>query len=163
MWILLVGAIGLALTACADDGPSAATPTDTGIVEGVVDGDTIDVTIDGADERIRLLGIDTPETKVPERPPECFGPEAAARTTSLLPAGTVVRLERDIVARDDYGRLLAYVYRARDDLLINEALVREGYARPMWIAPNGALRDRLIDAAIAAEAADVGLWARCGG
>lgn len=151
----------LALGACRDDGPPAA--PDTGVVEWVIDGDTIDVTINGTDERIRLLGIDTPETKVPNTPAECFGPEAAARTAELLPVGTEVRLERDIVARDDYGRLLAYVYRLSDDLLINEALVRDGYARPLWIEPNGALHGRVVDAARAAEAADVGLWAACGG
>ena len=61
----------------------------------VVDGDTIDVTVDGTEERVRLIGIDTPETVKPNTPVECFGPEASAHTKELLPAGTPVYLERD--------------------------------------------------------------------
>jgi len=132
-------------------------------VEFVVDGDTIDVLIDGSEERVRLLGIDTPETRLDDGPPECYGPEATAFTTSLLPAGTAVRLERDVVGRDDYGRLLAYVYRADDGMLVNEELIRQGYARPLRIEPNGVLADHFVAAAVAAEAAGVGLWAACGG
>ncbi len=69
---------------------------------------------------MRLIGIDTPETRrPPTSPSQCFGPEASARTTELLPAGTVVRLERDVEARDRYDRLLAYVYRVADGLFVN--------------------------------------------
>lgn len=158
-----LGVVGFTLTACLDDGPERSAPPDTGVVEWVIDGDTLDITINGVDERVRLLGVDTPETRVPDQPPECYGPEAAARTGALLPVGTVVRLERDVVGRDDYGRLLAYVYRAADGLLVNEDLIRGGYARPLWIEPNGALRDRFVAAAVDAEAAGRGLWGACGG
>ncbi|MDQ3470167.1 MAG: thermonuclease family protein [Actinomycetota bacterium] len=147
---------------CGNDAPVVAAPG-VGTVEFVVDGDTIDVIVDGTEERVRLLGIDTPETHVDDGPPECYGPEAAAFTTSLLPVGTTVRLERDIVGRDDYGRLLAYVYRADDGLLVNEELLRQGYAQPLTIEPNGILADRFVAAAVAAEAAGVGLWAACAG
>ena len=77
-------------------------------VDRVIDGDTIDVIVDGAGERVRLTGIDTPEMARRDTgaPAECFGDEATAFTESLLPAGTAVRLERDVVGRDDYGRLL---------------------------------------------------------
>ena len=132
-------------------------------LERVIDGDTIDVLVDGREERVRLLGIDTPETKVEGQPPECYGPEAATFTASLLPVGTTLRLTRDVVGRDDYGRILAYVYRSEDGLLVNEALLREGYAQPLTIAPNGAMAGRFVDAAIAAEAAGVGLWTACAG
>ena len=81
----------------------------------MIDGDTFDVDIGGRQERVRLIGINTPETHVEHGPPECFGPEAAEYTSSLLPVGTEVRLTRDVVGRDDYGRLLAYVYRRSDD------------------------------------------------
>ena len=74
-----------------------------------------------------------------------------------------MRLERDIVGRDDYGRLLAYVYRRDDDVLINELVVAGGYARPLTIAPNDAYRRRFVAAASAAEAADLGLWGRAPG
>ena len=83
----------------------------------------------------RLLGIDTPETVHPERPVECFGPEASARTAALVPPGTAVRLERDVEARDRYDRVLVYVFRAADGLFVNRALVEEGYARTLWIPP----------------------------
>ncbi|MGH9150362.1 MAG: thermonuclease family protein, partial [Acidimicrobiales bacterium] len=81
----------------------------------------------------------------------------------LVPAGTPVRLVRDVEARDRYGRLLAYVYRARDDLFVNLALARDGMADLLTIAPNVAHRDALAAAAAEARRADRGLWARCGG
>ena len=74
-----------------------------------------------------------------------------------------MRLERDVVGRDDYGRLLAYVYLAADGSLVNETIVRQGYARPLTIAPNGVFAARFVAAAVAAEADDLGLWGACGG
>ena len=151
----LVLTIGIA--ACA------AAPTDRAEVIRVIDGDTIDVTIGDREERVRLLGIDTPEVHVPAGArPDCFGAEASAYTKQLLGEGTAVRLERDVVGRDDYGRLLAYVYRVDDGTLINEVLVRQGYARPMRVEPNGILAARFVAAAVAAEADGLGLWAACG-
>lgn len=79
----------------------------------------------------------------------------------MLPDGTPVRLERDREARDRYDRLLAYVFRARDGLFVNLALAREGYARPLWIAPNRAYAPDL-DAAVAhARSGGLGLWGAC--
>lgn len=144
------------------DGASGL-PPDVGLVDFVVDGDTIDVDIAGREERVRLIGIDTPETRVDDGPPECFGPEATEFTRSLLPAGTEVRLTRDVVGRDDYGRLLAYVYRRSDEVFVNEAIIAGGYARPLTIGPNDAYASRFVAAATAAEAADLGLWDGCGG
>ena len=131
------------------------------MVVRVVDGDTIDVRVGGTEERVRLIGIDTPETKRPDTPVECFGPEATEFTSSLLPEGTAVDLTRDVVPRDDYGRLLAYVHRVRDGLFVNEALVRDGYAQPYTYPPNVAHADRFVDAARDAEAAGAGLWSAC--
>lgn len=133
------------------------------VVDRVVDGDTIDVIIDGNEERVRLIGIDTPETKRPDTPIECFGPEASAFTEQLLPVGTPVRLERDIVGRDDYGRLLAYVYRADDGTFVNYEIMRQGFAQPLSIAPNDTFAELFVEAAHAAEADDAGLWAACSG
>ena len=129
----------------------------------VVDGDTIDVSIDGRRERVRLIGIDTPETKKPNTPVQCYGPEATAFTTSLLPIDAPLHLERDVEARDDFGRLLAYVYLAADGTFVNLRIVREGFARPLTIAPNVAHAGEFVEAARLAEAADIGLWARCSG
>ena len=129
----------------------------------VVDGDTIDVTVDGKRDRVRLIGIDTPETKKQNTPVQCFGPEATAFTTSLLPVGTPLHLERDVVARDDYGRLLAYVYVAGDGSFVNMEIIRQGYARPLTIPPNVAHADEFVTAARQAEADNIGLWTRCTG
>ena len=112
---------------------------------------------------MRLIGIDTPETYVTDGPAECYGPEASAFTTRLLPVGTAVRLERDVVGRDDYGRLLAYVYRVEEAAMVNETIAQQGYAQPLTIPPNEAFADRFVAAAIDAEAAGLGLWGACGG
>ena len=71
--------------------------------------------IDGEEERVRLIGIDTPESRVAEGSPECFGPEASAFTAELLPAGTGVRLERDVVARDGVGARESWAATTTDD------------------------------------------------
>ena len=146
---------------CGPDRPTAGDGTAS--VLRVVDGDTIDVRIAGRDERVRLIGIDTPESVQPDAPVECYGPEASAFTRGLLPEGTVVRLERDVVGRDDYGRLLAYVRRASDGLFVNERIVRDGYARPLTIPPNDAYAVAFVAAATAAEAQGSGLWTACAG
>ena len=151
-----------ATAACGDgDGAPGSIEPGRATVVGVVDGDTIDVRVGGRDERVRLIGIDTPETKRPDTPVECFGPEATAFTTSLLPDGTAVTLTRDVEARDDYGRLLAYVHRVRDGLFVNEALVRGGYAQPFTYPPNVTYADRFVEAARDAEARRAGLWSAC--
>lgn len=131
------------------------------VVEQVIDGDTIDVVIDGRHERVRLIGIDTPETKRPDSPVECYGPEASAFTEQLLPAGTPIRIERDIVGRDDYGRVLGYVHRSGDAMFVNVAIVRQGFARPLSIAPNTIHAALFVEAARGAERDDIGLWAAC--
>ncbi len=94
----------------------------------VVDGDTLDVLVDGRSETLRLIGIDTPETKRPDTPVQCFGPEASRKAHELLD-GWKVRIKADPTQdrRDKYGRLLAYVWRA-DGLFYNEWMVRHGFA-----------------------------------
>jgi micrococcal nuclease len=128
------------------------------VVRRVVDGDTIEVT---GKERVRLIGIDTPETKAPDRPVGCFGEEASRFTTSLIPAGTAVRLVGDAEQRDRYGRLLAYVYRATDGLFVNAELLRRGYAQLLTIPPNIAHTDEFTTIAREARAGSQGLWAAC--
>lgn len=139
------------------------------MVRRAVDGDTLDVvllrddgTASATTERIRLIGIDTPETKRPDTPVECFGRKASAATAALLPDATPVRLERDVEERDRYGRLLAYVFRASDGLFVNHELVRTGFAASYPYPPNVSYADDFRDAADAARAAGVGLWGACG-
>ncbi len=130
----------------------------------IVDGDTIDVLIDGRPERIRLIGIDTPEIAHDSADAsECFGPEATSFTTDLLAIGSDVRLERDVVGRDDYGRILAYVYRASDGIFVNYEIVRRGYATPLSIAPNSTFAAVMVIAAKQAQAEGLGLWGLCSG
>ncbi len=94
----------------------------------VVDGDTIDVEVYGKRVRIRLLGINTPETVDPRKPVECFGTEASARAKALL-MGTSVRVETDRTQGlfDKYGRVLAYIY-LPDGTSVNKEMIMEGYA-----------------------------------
>src|SRR5204863_2603564 len=131
---IVIGLLALvALSTCAsskrsDSKPPARSATATASVTRVVDGDTIAVSVNGRTEKVRLIGIDTPESVKPGTPVQCFALAASTRTKALLPKGSAVRLVRDVEERDRYGRLLAYVYRARDDLFVNLALVREGYA-----------------------------------
>lgn len=134
---------------------------DTGLVVVVIDGDTLVVRLRHGEERVRLIGVDTPETVDPARAPECFGAEASARTTELLPPGTEIRLERDVEGRDRYGRLLAYVFRTSDGLLINRVLLEEGLGEPLHIAPNTAYRADLAAAGADARAQGRGLWSAC--
>ena len=162
----LLLAVVLAFTGCrgaasAPGGPSA--DGGRGVVADVVDGDTVDVRINGTTERVRLIGIDTPESVDRERPVQCFGPEASAQTATLIPEGTAVRLERDDVTRDRYGRLLAYVYREDDDLLVNLALVEGGFADAVTFGDNEALLAVMSAAEARARADGAGLWSACGG
>jgi len=139
------------------------------LVVRCVDGDTIYVAIPrppeglGTRERLRLIGVDTPESVARDRPVQCYGTEASAYLASLVPEGSAVRLERDAVARDQYGRLLAYVYRADDDLLVNLALIEQGYADAVTYGDNEALYPRLVAAEAEARDGGRGLWGVCGG
>jgi micrococcal nuclease len=151
---------------CACGSTAATTPPSTALkanatVLRVVDGDTIHARVAGRDETIRLIGIDTPETVKPNTPVQCFGEEASHQTKALLPAGTPIQLVRDAEARDDYGRLLAYVYRAGDGLFVNLELAEDGFGVPLTIRPNVAHTDEFVAAASDAQRAGRGLWAAC--
>jgi len=129
----------------------------------VVDGDTIEVRAGGHTEKVRLLGIDTPETKDPRKPVQCFGKEASHHTTELLPVGTEVRLEPDVEERDRYDRVLAYVYRVEDGLFVNLELARGGYADLLTYPPNVAHTAEFQAAVSEARREQRGLWQACGG
>lgn len=123
------------------------------IVLRAIDGDTIELT-DG--ERVRYIGIDTPESVDPRRPVECLGQEAARRNRELT-LGRTVYLESDIENRDRYGRLLRYVYLA-DGTMVNEMLAREGFAEPATVPPNVRYVKLFRDAGAEARNAQIGLW-----
>ena len=132
-----------------------------GRIVKVVDGDTVDVSMNGRTERVRLIGIDTPETKKPNTPIQCFGPEASKHINELLPVDTPVLVQRDVEARDPYGRLLGYVYRTSDNLFVNQDLIINGFARPLSIAPNTAFASEFATLAQTAQNSKIGLWGEC--
>jgi micrococcal nuclease len=134
--VLLGGCTLLPAAAPADTGAPAAIADYPAPPEGllrapvvrVVDGDTIDVRIDGDRQRVRLIGINTPESVDPRRPVECFGSEAAAQAEALLNGATVL-LEPDPSQDDvdDFGRLLRFVW-LEDGRLFNLEMIAQGYA-----------------------------------
>ena len=104
--------------------------------------------------------MDTPESVKPGAPVECFAKRASAFNERLV-GGERVRLVSDLEARDRYGRLLAYVYRARDGLFVNAELVRRGYAETLTVPPNVAHASDLRRIAAAARRSGRGLWSAC--
>ena len=160
--LALALALGLLGSGCGGADPSGASERrGAAQVVRVIDGDTVVVSIDGREESIRLLGIDTPESVDPSAPVECFGQEASRHTQALLPPDTDVHLVRDVEARDRYSRLLAYVYRADDGTFVNLRLLRDGFAAVLTYPPNVAHADDFEAAAAQARAEGLGLWSAC--
>jgi micrococcal nuclease len=169
--------ITVLLTSCA--GTSAATgtpaprsppPDSTGAggtsgasgvavpVTKVTDGDTFHVEFQGRDDRVRLIGVDTPEISAYGGHAECFGDEAAAYTTRRL-TGRSVGLVFDVNQRDRYGRLLAYVYLGPE--LINLTLVQLGFATADPVRPDLRMEDEFATAEQTARRARKGMWSAC--
>ncbi len=162
----LVTVMAAAVTAAGClDGSTDGTdlPPGQGVVVEVIDGDTVALDIGGQTERVRLLGIDAPESVHPSVPVQCFGPEASAELAALLPVSTPVRFERDHDLRDRFDRLLLYLYRLDDDLFVNQWLVANGLADTSFYEPNVTLAVVLTDARSTARASGAGLWSRCDG
>lgn len=129
-------------------------------VKHFVDGDTVAVDMNGHQEKVRLIGVDTPETHKPNTPVQCYGPAAAAYTKNTI--GTnAVRLESDPLDtdRDRYGRLLRYVY-LPDGTLINKQLITNGYGFYYPYFPFSK-KAEFAAAQTDAQAAKRGLWGNC--
>lgn len=124
-------------------------------VTRVIDGDTIEVEISGVEYTVRYIGIDTPETVDPRRPVGCFGAEASARNRELV-EGKAVELEKDVSETDDFGRLLRYVW--ADGQMVNETLVRDGYALAATYPPDVRYAELFASLQMAAREAGRGLW-----
>ena len=145
----------LLIGACAgdggddDDGAAAAMGASVEVVQ-VIDGDTLEVAIDGATERVRLIGINTPERD------ECLYDEATRALEDLVD-GRPVRLEADRSDRDQYGRLLRYVFVGH--VFVNEALVADGFAISRPYPPDTERQHRLDRAQAEAQEAERGQWA----
>ena len=122
----------------------------------VVDGDTIVMRFaGGAEERVRLIGIDAPETSYPDQAVERMGRAATARISELLARGPL-ELERDVEERDQYGRLLAYVWAGQ--VFVNLELVREGFASVFTVPPNVRYAEEFLGAQHEAREEERGLW-----
>jgi endonuclease YncB( thermonuclease family) len=152
----------LALAASAAAGGAAGRPDRVAVarVSAITDGDTIRV---NGGTRIRLVQIDTPEVYSED---ECYGHEASAVISRMLPVGTVVRLAPEPAGDsvDRYGRLLRYVIRARDGLNVNVRLVAVGAAAPYFYAGERGRYAKTLDRlARKARAARTGLWGKCRG
>lgn len=146
-------------------------------VTRVIDGDTIEIE---GEERVRYIGIDTPETVDPRKPVQCFGVEASKKNKELV-EGKTVRLEKDITNRDKYGRLLRYVYidsstghsTLREEpsgsdskssgqmLFVNLELVKQGFATSYTYPPDVKHQAEILAAEKEAREANRGLWVAC--
>lgn len=124
--------------------------SERGTVGEIIDGDTFDLT---TGERIRLIGIDTPERDAP------LGAEATAYVRTVMPEGTAVDLTYDVERYDDYGRTLAYVYRAEDGLFVNLDIVEAGWATAFPYEPNTSHAEEFATAETTASSSGVGMWA----
>lgn len=141
------------------EGSASAKTTESYAVVHVVDGDTFDVEIEGKTERLRMIGIDTPETVDPRKPVQCFGKEASARTKELL-LGQRVTLEADHSQdeRDKYGRMLRYAF-LPDGRNFGLVLIQEGYAHEYTYDKPYKYQQQFKDAERTAREAKKGLWA----
>jgi micrococcal nuclease len=130
----------------------------------VSDGDTIEVWLNGRQESVRLVGIDTPEVGGGYQQQECFGPEASRFLKALLSVGGEIWIEQDVEDRDQYGRLLRWVWAdfgTGEAYLLNEALIRAGLAERYRNTPNDLYLDELIAAEDFAQEYQLGLWTAC--
>ena len=148
---LLVALLPLLLVLPASAAPGGLPAT----VVSVVDGDTIHVRIADRLEKVRYIGMNTPEVHHPRKGEEPGGREASEVNRQLV-AGKQVRLELDVQERDRYGRLLAYVWVG--DTMVNAELVRRGYAQVMTIPPNVRHQQLLLKLQREAREAGRGLW-----
>lgn len=129
-------------------------------VTRVFDGDTIEVDMNGTKEKVRFIGVDTPETHDPRKPVECFG-QAAADFTKQLISSSDVRLEADAINtnRDRYQRLLRYIY-LPDGRLVNAEIIKEGYGFAYLSFPFTKL-DEFRQLEKQARERGKGLWSGC--
>ena len=143
-----------ALTGCSTASKNTG-DTNAKVVK-VVDGDTLDVELNGKTERVRLLLVDTPETVHPSKPVEPFGPEASKFAKETL-SNQRVKVEFDVSERDKYGRLLAYIW--IDGKMFNELLLEKGLARVAYVyPPNVKYVDQFRAIQSKAQKAELGIW-----
>jgi micrococcal nuclease len=143
-------------SAAAHGSPAASAPTGTSVtVTRIIDGDTVEVTVDGRKETVRMILVDTPETKKPNTPVQPFGLEASAFAEEML-KDQEVRLERDVSTTDRYGRSLYYIWIG--DKMFNELLLEKGLARVSVYPPDVKYVERFREIQEKARKAEAGIW-----
>lgn len=135
---------------------SSAQSLQTVKVTRVIDGDSIE--IEGG-QKVRYIGMDTPETVDPRKPVQCYGQEASAKNKELV-GGKSVRLEKDVSETDKYGRLLRFVYVG--DIFVNDYLIRKGFAHASTFPPDVKYQDKFQASQRLAQSDSIGLWLGCG-
>lgn len=149
---ILFGLFALLLCVSVGDAYNKAT------VVKVVDGDTLRIEMNGHEEAVRLIGIDTPENKINKKAKKdsvrsnqdvetitSMGKEAARYVRTLVRRGDMVGIEFDVQKRDKYNRLLVYAYLS-DGKMLNEEIIKAGYANVMTFPPNVRYQERFVRA-----------------
>lgn len=165
-WVAAVVIVGVVIASqlfgWTDSAKEAAIEQQPGLyrVTRFIDGDTIAVDMNGREETVRMIGVDTPETHKPNTPVQCYGPAAAAFTKNLIGKQSV-RLEADPTNqnRDRYDRLLRYIY-LPDNRLVQKEIIAAGYGFAYTQFPFQK-KDEFVKAEQAADQADKGLWGNC--
>ena len=133
-------------------------PSETVRVQYVIDGDTFVAKVNGERQKVRVNGMNSPETKKRNSPIECYGKKASSDAKTRL-TGKQVELVFDVDRKDKYGRALAYVEVGGKDF--SKTMIKKGLARPMSIPPNIARSATYEREASKARKADRGLWGAC--
>jgi len=154
------GETGITVTPVPTAEPVKATG-EFAVVKRVIDGDTVELE---NGEKVRYIGIDTPETLDPRKPIQCFGKEAAAKNRELV-EGKLVRLEKDVTERDKYNRLLKYIYvsagESEPEIFVNLELVKRGFAHSYTYPPDVKYQNLFVLAEKEARENGRGLWIGC--
>lgn len=151
--ILLISAVLLILVQNFFENAPSAT------VIKIYDGDTLQVSLSGKRETIRLIGIDTPEIKGKyTEHTEFYGMESKRYLEDLLPVGTKIFVEIGEDSRDPYDRLLAYIRLETSEMTINEKLLKNGYAKTLFIEPNMRYQSLFLEAEKYAKKNNLGIW-----
>jgi micrococcal nuclease len=140
------------------------------LVSRIIDGDTIEILLEGQKEKVRLIGIDTPESRLNKKAKKDakrtntdvkeikkMGIRAKNFLKSIIKPGDGIRLEYDVTHRDQYGRILAYIYLS-DGQMLNDLLVKEGYANTLTYPPNVRYEERFRESLRYARENKKGLW-----
>ena len=145
------------------DNPLATSSSELALVKRVIDGDTIELE---SGQKVRYIGIDTPELHNPKNNIQCFGEEAKSINQKLV-EGKIIRLEKDVSETDQYNRLLRYVFlpdtnnASSSGLFINQFLIEEGYALIATFPPDIKYAEFFRKKQKLAKDKNIGLWKQC--